>query len=162
MCSVIPANKGILSKVKSAVCSATPNGRTVGVNGSLGLIAGPVGSVEQVVNYDTASVSYFASGGLQAGWNGGAQGNVFGGVIYGDLGSSNQNCSGPFNTVSGSGALVGGYAQSGGGIKVFGGSTGVTLLFEVVPFTFAVSRTVTSKPLQGGSVSPRPDHQWIN
>jgi hypothetical protein len=108
--------------------------------------------LEQVVNYDTGVISYFASGGMQAGPIGGAQGNVFGGLIYGKLGTFNQNYSGPFTTVSGSVGLLGGYWQTGGGINVYGGSVGGTLLSALIPVTGGVARTVTSAPLQASSL----------
>jgi hypothetical protein len=113
---------GILERAKAVLCGAVPSGRTVGVNGTLGLTVGGTGSLEQVVNYRTGDISYFASGGLQAGWNGGAQGNIVGGAIYGDLGRGNANYRGWFTGGSASVGLVGAFLQSSGAIA----STGVT------------------------------------
>ena len=83
-----------VQKVKKAVCSALPEGRTVGVSGGIGGIGGQTGSLELVVNYNTGQVSGFVSGGFQAGWNGVAQASASTGFIYGDLMADNSGYKG--------------------------------------------------------------------
>jgi hypothetical protein len=128
---------GFLQDVKSKVCSALPQGRTTGVSGGIGGIGGQTGSLELVVNYGSGQVSGFASGGLQLGWNAGAQGSAFTGFIYGDLQADNGGYHGGFTSLSGN-ARVGGFLSvSSGGpnaplifrpVSVAGVSLGVSLI----------------------------------
>jgi RHS repeat-associated protein len=136
-------------KVKQRVCSAIPEGRTIGVSGGIGGIGGQTGSLELVVNYRSGQVSGFASGGFQFGWNGVAQGSVTTGVINGDLRADNSGYKGAFNSVSFNPAVLGGYASasSGGGTNVVGGSAGLNLLGTP---TLTISRTYYTKPLSLG------------
>ena len=69
-------------KLKNAYCAAVPNGRTVGVGGSAGSVVGITGTVEQVRNWDTGQVNFFASGGPQGGLVG-LGGSVFAGPVWG-------------------------------------------------------------------------------
>jgi hypothetical protein len=135
--------------MKAAVCSAIPQGRVTSVNGSIGGIGGQNGSLSAVVNYNTGQLSGFATGGLQLGWNGGAQASVSSGFIYGALGSNNSGFSGGFTTVSlSSGEGVGGFASFGNGVQVYGASAGISLIPSP---TGGISRTQTSQPLNMGS-----------
>ena len=71
---------------------------------------------EIVINYNTGQVSAFGFGGLQGGWNGGAQGSLYTGFVYG-LNGDNSNYAGGFTGVSGSTEGVGGFAaKSSGGL----------------------------------------------
>ena len=103
--------------IKSAVCSALPAGRTTGVSGGIGGIGGQTGSLELVVNYQSGQVSGFASAGLQLGWNGGAQGSVFTGFIYWDLGANNSGYSGGFTSLSANAGVGGSLSVSSGGLN---------------------------------------------
>lgn len=148
-----------LSKVASAVCSAIPQGRTEGFGGSVGAVGGQTGTAEVLINYNTGQASAFLSGGIQVGWNGGAQASAFTGFVYG-LGKSNSNYSGGFTTVAVSPAVIGGYvsASSGGltgnplqltnGPRVVGVSASVNLLGTP---TATVSATNYSRPLNLGN-----------
>jgi hypothetical protein len=108
---------GILQTIKNDLCSATPQGRTTGVEGSFGGPGGGTGTFEIVTNYNTGEVSAIYSKGVYAGWNGGLEGQAFSGAIY-NLGNSNSNYSGGFTTGSGSFGAVGGYvSQSSGGLS---------------------------------------------
>ncbi len=72
------ANNGI----KQTICSVLPQGRVTSLSGSVGLVGGQQGSVQQVVNYTNGEVSNFLTGGLQVGWNGGASASASAGFIY--------------------------------------------------------------------------------
>jgi len=104
------------------ICSAIPSGRTVGVSGGLGLVGGPTGGGEVVINYNSGQVSAFAFGGAQVGWIGGAQASIYSGFVYG-LNNSNSNYSGGFTGGNG-GAGVGGFAASSSG-GLTGGAQGL-------------------------------------
>ncbi len=52
---------GILSQVKSAVCSALPSGRATSVSVAAGGIGSVSGSLDMVVNYNSGQTSLFAS-----------------------------------------------------------------------------------------------------
>lgn len=114
---------------------------------ALGLLGGPTGGGEVVINYNSGQVSAFAFGGAQVGWNGAASGSINSGFVYG-LNNSNGNYSGSFTGVAGSGR-VGGFLQSssGGSVKVGGVSVGASLLG---PVTFAGTVTHYTQPLQLG------------
>ncbi len=146
----LSGRKNEKDRSKSPLCSVLPEGRVLSLGGGLGAIGGPTGSIQQVVNYNTGEVSFFASGGFQAGWNGVASGSVSGGFIY-NLGNSNANFSGPFQNVSvstseGPGAS---YSWAPNGVKVIQGSFSATL----VPYpTGTYSYTWTSRPLPAGNV----------
>jgi RHS repeat-associated protein len=104
--------KSELAVAKEWVCSAIPDGRTVGLTGAIGLHGGGTGSVEIVLNYNTGELSAFASGGLFGGVNGGASGGPFAGLIYG-LGNSNANFSKGFSGVAVSApGGIGGFIES--------------------------------------------------
>jgi hypothetical protein len=137
---------GVFQKIKAAYCKAVPSGGVTGVTGSTGGIGGTPGSLEVVVNYNSGQVSAFASGGASLGWNGGAQGSVFNGYVWG-LGQDNKKYSGGFTTISG-GAGPGFFlSHSSGGLKspkpsgdvsAFGLSFGGSL---IAGFTGSVSAT---------------------
>ncbi len=65
-----------------ALCSETPGGRVVGLNGSLGVLAGVAGSAEIVLDYSTGQAYLVLSGGMGAFGNG-AQVGASTGFIYG-------------------------------------------------------------------------------
>jgi hypothetical protein len=143
-----------MSRLRQAVCSTVPQGRVATVGGSIGGIGSPTGSVSVVLNYNTGQTSLFATGGMQVGWNGGAQGQISAGFIYGALGPSSAGYSGDFSTASGSsGEGVGGYASFGQGVQVYGASVGATLL--PTP-TAGVAVTETSQPLNLGNALSDP------
>lgn len=125
------------------LCATLPVGRTFGVTYGLGGIGGVSGSVEVVINYNSGQVSIFGSGGLAAGWQGGAQTSAVTGYIWGHLKDDNSGYSGGFSTVYGS-ALLGAYhSESSGGITgTFGDMvpngnvkvTGISVGASLVPF----------------------------
>ena len=150
---------GLLTTIKSAVCSALPSGRTMGASGGLGGIGSVGGGGEVVVNYNSGQVSAFGFGGLQVGWNGGASGSIYTGFVYG-LNNSNSNYSGGFTGANGGYGLGGFAASSSGGltggasglapngqVKVGGASLGASLI--PTP-TGGVTATNYTKPLQLG------------
>jgi hypothetical protein len=97
------------------------------ISSSLGLFGGQTGSLSVVINYNNGQVSGFATGGLQAGWNGAAAASVSTGFVYGNLRPNNSGFSGDFVTGYGSGPVFGGYGSFGNGISVFGASAGANL-----------------------------------
>jgi len=147
------------NSVFQKACSLVPQGCVLGIQGAVGGVSGQTGTLEQVLNYTTGETTLFASGGIQAGvWNGGAQGNAIGGLIYGNLKGDNSNYRGPFTTLSESLNGVGGFiAASGGGLgnpvpdggmEVVGGSFGVSL---VGSWSATTSVTYYTPPLSAGS-----------
>jgi RHS repeat-associated protein len=146
--------------IKQKICGVIPSGRTVGASGALGLLGGPTGGGEVVINYNSGQISAFAFGGAQVGWNGAASGSINSGFVYG-LNDSNSNYSRGFTGVGGS-AGGGGFLQSSSGglsngakglipnpraVTVGGGSVGASLLGG---FSGGVSATHYTKPLQLG------------
>jgi hypothetical protein len=124
---------------------AAPQGRVASLNGSLGLIGGQTGALSIVVNYTTGQVSGFATGGLQAGWNGAAAASISDGYIWGNLGQTNAGFSGRTVSGFGSGPVLGGYGSFGDGIRFFGATAGMNLMGGAgggANFTF------TSRPFQ--------------
>jgi RHS repeat-associated protein len=79
----------IFQRIKNAVCSALPTGRST----SAGIAAGGVGSVggslDTFVNYNSGQTSVFATGGGGLGWNGGGSLAATTGLIYGLDGTNN-------------------------------------------------------------------------
>jgi RHS repeat-associated protein len=150
-----------LTATKNKVCSALPQGRTVGVSGGIGGVGGQTGSLELVINYNSGQISGFASFGLQVGWNGGAQGSAFTGFLYGQLNSNNSGYAGGFSTISGSVGPFGGFHSSSSGgwtqgaqglvpngnVTATGASIGASL---IPPFTATGSATIYSRPLSLG------------
>lgn len=133
----ISISRNLIRKIGQGICDAIPSGRTIGASGVLGLVGGPTGGGELVVNYNSGQVSAFAYGGAQVGWNGGAQGSVYTGFVYG-LNNSNSNYSGGFTGVNG-GAGIGGFAASSSGGLTGGGG-------GLIPNT----REVTAVGVSGG------------
>lgn len=141
-------------RIGEKICNAIPSGRTVGVSGGLGLVGGPVGGGEIVINYDSGQMSAFAFGGTQVGWIGGAQGSAYTGFVYG-LNDSNSNYSGGFTGASG-GKGLGGFVQSSSGgltggpmpngeVKAGGVSVGGSVLTGI---NAGATATHYTKPLQ--------------
>jgi hypothetical protein len=131
------------------------------VSGAVGAVGSVTASVEVVRNYNTGEISGFTSGGIQAGWNGGASATVSTGFIYG-LGNSNSNYSGSFTTVqagAGAGGFVssssGGFTKGPSGVKptgkviVAGASLGTSLITTPKG---GVSATNYSSPASLGSI----------
>lgn len=137
--------------VKQTICSAIPQGRVTSVNGSIGGVGGEQGSVQQVVNYNNGEVSNFATGGVQAGWNGGASASASMGYVYKKGNFTNSDFSGPFSNLSVGSAEGPGVSASwaSNGVKVVQGSVGVTL---VPGATATYSYTWTSQPKPAGDV----------
>jgi RHS repeat-associated protein len=133
--------------IRRAICSLIPSGRVSGVSGTLGLVSGPTGGVELILNYDTGQISAFAFGGAQVGWNGAATGTLYQGNVYG-LNGTNSNYSGPFTGGNVSGKVAGVFGAKSGPVYAVGGSASLSLLSG--PFSFGANRTVYSSPLQLG------------
>jgi hypothetical protein len=57
-----------LTAIKNKVCSALPQGRTVGASGGIGGAGNVSGSLELVINYGSGQISGFASLGVGTGW----------------------------------------------------------------------------------------------
>ena len=149
----------VLRDIKSAVCKAIPEGGTTGLSGGIGALGGQTGSIELVRNYSTGETSLFFSGGMQFGWNGGAQGSAFTGSIY-NLGSSNRNYSGGFDTLSGGKYAVGSVSKStsAGGPLVIAAGGGTSLI--PTP-TATYSRTQSSNPIPLGRFWTFSVTDWV-
>jgi RHS repeat-associated protein len=150
---------GILQKAKNAVCSAIPSGSVVSAGGTAGTLGGLTGSFNIVTNYNSGQISAFASGGPNAGFNGGGSVNASYGQIYGYLSSDNSNFSGPFTTLSGSVGVFGGsLARSSGGLSAPLATSGPTIVSVSAgrslfgPVTFGMSVTTSTQPLQIGNL----------
>ncbi len=143
----------VLQRAKNTLCSALPQGRVTSLNGGIGEIGGQNGSLSLVINYNSGQVSGFATGGVQAGWNGIAQASVSTGFIYGELGSNNSGYSGRFTGGSLSGATFGVFGSFGKGVQVYGASLGASMTGGL---TFGLSRTATSNPVPLGSALTNP------
>jgi len=134
---------------KSILCSALPSGSITSIGGSIGGVGGQTGSLSAVVNYNTGEVSLFASGGLQAGWNGGASASISSGYIWNM--SSNTDFSGPFQNVSASSSEGpgGSVSWASNGVKV----AAVSLSATLVPTpTGGYSYTCATQPLATRSI----------
>ena len=121
--------------------------------GSVGLIGGETGSLQQVVNYNSGEVSNFASGGVQGGWNGGASASGSVGLIFQGNGQfTNSDFSGPFSnvTVSAREGPGGSVSWASNGVKVVSGSVSATLIPG--PPTVSYSYTWTTKPKPAGNI----------
>jgi RHS repeat-associated protein len=146
--------KAIKNAVKK-LCSVLPDGSVNSVGNYWGAVGSVGGSLDVVKNYNTGEVSGFATGGGQAGWNGGVSVTLSTGMVWG-LGNSNANYSGGFKggNVSVSipdvpGVSVGGSVMHGnGGVTVASVTAGASLLGR---FGFGGSYTNTSAPLALGS-----------
>ena len=116
-------SSGILSQIKSAVCSALPSGRATSVSVAAGGVGSVSGSLNMVVNYNSGQTSFFATGGGGLGWNGGGSLTVTTGLVFG-LDGTNNGFSGQFKganfyaptPIPGVGA--GGSITHGGGVTV--------------------------------------------
>lgn len=84
--------------VGASICAALPTAGVQGVQGSMGFLGGPTGSLEVVTNYRTGQVSGFAAGGVAGGWNNGvASAAGFVGLVSG-LKGDNTNYAGGFTS----------------------------------------------------------------
>ena len=137
--------------LKQKICSAIPQGRVTSLNGTVGLIGGQQGSIQQVVNYNNGEVSNFFTGGVQVGWNGGLAASVSSGFIYKSGGQfANSDFSGSFSNFSGGGPEgPGGSVSWSGGVKIVQGGVGVNLIPGP---TGNYSYTWTSSPYPEGNV----------
>jgi RHS repeat-associated protein len=100
----------------SQICASLPDASVAGIGGATGGVGGPMGSLELVTNYNTGQVSGFASGGVYAGWNGGASATAFTGQVW-NVGTNNANYSGGFTGGSASvGPVSVNGAMSSGGV----------------------------------------------
>jgi RHS repeat-associated protein len=138
--------------VKQVFCSGLPQGRVTSVNGAVGLVGGQQGSAQQVVNYNNGEVSNFVTGGLQAGWNGGASASASIGFVYDTNGQfNNSDFSGPFQNISASAPEGPGGAVSwaDNGVKVIQASVGASLIPGP---NVNYSYTWTSNPMPGGNI----------
>jgi hypothetical protein len=146
---------GLLSTIKSAVCSALPSGRATSVSAAAGGIGSVSGSVDMVVNYNSGQTSLFATGGGGLGWNGGGSLTATTGLVYG-LDGTNSGFSGPFKganfyaptPIPGLGA--GGSITHGGGVTVV--SVGVSGALAG-RYGGGASWTNTTNPLNVGKFS---------
>jgi len=119
----------------TSICSAIPSGSVTSLGSYWGAVGSVGGSLDAVMNYNTGEVSGYATGGFQAGWNGGVSLTGSGGLIWG-LGKSNANYSGRFNGWYGSWSVpvepqfgLGGFkSSSSNGVTVLGASVGAALL----------------------------------
>jgi hypothetical protein len=138
---------GIFTKLRQLVCKGLPQGRVTSVNGGIGAVGAPNGSLSVVVNYNNGQISGFATGGVNIGWNGVAQASLSTGFIQGNLGANNSGFSGKSVTGWGSAAVVGVFGTFGQNVQVGGISAGLNLLGTP---TGGVNTTYTSKPLPMG------------
>ena len=140
------------NQIQQAICNALPQGRVTSANGSVGGVGGQQGSIQQVVNYNNGEVSNFFTGGLQAGWNGGASASGSVGFVYDTQGQfNNSDFSGPFQNVSGNAPEGPGGSASwaSNGVKIVQGGVGVSLIPGP---TGGYSYTWTSNPMPGGNI----------
>jgi hypothetical protein len=112
---------------KEVYCKAVPSGSLTSLGIAFGGIGSVGGSIDTVHNYNSGQTSVFATGGFQAGWNGGGSVTETQGLIWG-LDKTNNGYKGPFK----GGALYaptpvpsvgagGGYAKGGGVTVAYGG-----------------------------------------
>lgn len=80
-------NKSIATKLTDAarriLCAVIPSARVMGLDGAVGALVSPTGTVTATINYDTGMVELGTAGGVTVGWNGGATGNVSAGLTWG-------------------------------------------------------------------------------
>ena len=139
-----------LSQIKQVLCALVPSGKVAGVSGSIGGIGSTVVGGGLIQNYKSGQVSAFGFGGLQLGWNGGLNGSIFGGYVWGNLNNSNTNYSGGAVAVSGSVGPAGGTVAGGGGLVTVAGTAGGSL----TPGTGTVSGVKTTPVVQIGKIPP--------
>jgi RHS repeat-associated protein len=133
---------GFFQQIMGAVCSVLPSGSTVTVSAAGGELIGFTGSAGSLVNYNTGEKSIFLSGGYFAGVNGLVSANVGTGAVY-NLGDSNSNYSGPFDTGYGGIEKVGVYSSTSetNNVSEDGATLGPTLI--PMPVTGGASYTET-------------------
>jgi len=142
-----------------AICQGIPDGQILGASGSIGVLGGETGSIELLINYSNGKISAFVSAGLQLASGSGASVGVISGAVFG-LGSSNQNYSGPFSTVTvGIGPYIEFVSATSGGFGsplnlimpfVVGGGVSLSLLPSSL---VTVSGTTYSAPLNIGNLN---------
>jgi hypothetical protein len=137
----------------SQLCKALPKAGVQGVSGALGGLGGPTGSLELVTNYGTGQVSGFAAGGASVGWNGGASGAAFSGVVFG-VNGNNSNYSGGFTAATGSiGSPVAHVGPQATISSSSGGLTGTPQQMipdnQVVSVTVGVNASLVAPPISG-------------
>jgi hypothetical protein len=103
---------------QNPVCSAAPDGRTLGLNGALGVLSGVAVSVEIVFDYITGNATLVVSGGFGL-LGAAAQVGLASGFIFGAGDAVPKYASGGNTTVSGS-------LPSGLGVSVTANSGGLT------------------------------------
>jgi hypothetical protein len=106
-----------------------------------------------VINYNSIQVSYFLTGAVQVGWNGGVQASTSTGLIFGNLKPDNSGYSGTFYNASGSGELLGGFGSFGNGVQVLGATVGGNL--TATP-TGGAGPSTTSAPMNAGNILTNP------
>ena len=143
---------GLLSSIKSAVCSALPSGRATSVGVAAGGIGSVSGSVDMVVNYNSGQTSVFATGGGGLGWNGGGSLTATTGLVYG-LDGTNNGFKGQFKGANFyaptpiPGVGVGGSITHGGGVTVVSAGASGALAGR---YGGGASWTNTTNPLNVG------------
>jgi RHS repeat-associated protein len=146
---------------KPSYCSELPEGRTMGLSVSVGIVGGQIAAAEVVINYNSGEVSLFAAGGLQVGFNPGLQGQVYTGMIQ-NLGPSNSSYAGPFGTLQGGIGPVSGFVSASvqgvqhpftvnqNAASVIG--AGLSLALMNMRFSFGGSLTYFSAPMPLGNL----------
>ena len=101
----------------STPCWALPAGALLAASGSVGLLGGQSASGALFADYDNGHLYVSVSFGLQAGWNGGAAGNVSVGNVYGPNGATQSVMTGGGISLQvGAGPFVAGVQGSGPGL----------------------------------------------
>jgi len=141
--------------LRDKICSALPSGKTFGVSGTFGGAFPSGGGGELVLNYNSGQVSAFGFGSLGAGWNGGLQGSVYTGFVWG-LSGDNSIYSGGFTggNVGWVGGVFGEY--SSGGLAGLATNSGLGALAPSGPVRvtgLSLSWTPINLPTFGGSAA---------
>jgi RHS repeat-associated protein len=152
-----PGRPDPIDDVREKVCSLLPEGRVVSGAASVGGLVATGASLDTVINYNTGQVSYHASSGLTAGWNGVASVSLRTGFLY-DLGQTNASFSGPSIGGSLEGGIPGSMVNAGagvsgwrGGAKALTGSVSVSLVGGPPVPNVSVGRT--SQPVSAGRIN---------
>jgi RHS repeat-associated protein len=131
----------ILDTAQTAICSILPEGRTT--SGTIIFGAGGPGltaSAGELVNYNTGERSTFAAGGDFLGVNGGVSVSLTVGAVR-NLGDTNQNYAGGFETLSGSIKRLGLYGSTSTTNNVTEAGAGVSFDAWRFPISFGKSWT---------------------
>ena len=108
----------LVNNVTAKTCSIAPDGRTIGLNGALGILGGVAGSAEIVLDYHTGQAMLVLAGGFGT-TGAAAQVGVSTGFIFGQGDSVPNYASGGNSSVSAS-------LPSGLGITLTSNSGGIT------------------------------------